>query len=504
MRAEGATGFLKPAQHLGPTGLRGLLARLPLAAKLSFTTGLIIVITIAALTALRVNYERQLIEDNIRAILARAAELMVNSGESQIPAAVTELTPALIQTLTEQSGASADSLNQLFQSGNSPYDFTLRYAFITDAGYKVLAGTRAEYNNTTLTNTVTLAGAAPAVRLTDWVGERAFEATIAIDNQAGQTLGYMIIGISTDPVDNLTRDIVTGSLWMMAAALALAIALTVFFTRRALAPLAQIADASHAVARGDLNQRIPETRWDEVGRLARAFNEMVTGLNDRERMRDLFGRYLSREVSEAVLAGRVTLGGERKTITCLYVDMRGSTSFAEKYQPEEVMAALNGYFEVIILATEAHGGIVNRFVGDEAVCVFGAPREYRDHADRALQAALAMRDGLAYLNRKRETLGLPTLKFGMGLNSGEVVAGATGSEERQEYTVIGDAMNVGARIQALNKTFPDHDILLSEFTVAALKNEYALVDLGPVELRGKRELVRVFGASMLRFGVKKY
>jgi class 3 adenylate cyclase len=421
---------------------------------------------------------------------------MVNSGESQIPAEVTELTPALVQTLTEQSGASADSLNQLFQSGNSPYDFTLRYAFITDAGYKVLSGTRAEYNNTTLTNTVTLAGAAPAVRLTDWVGERAFEATIAIDNQAGQTLGYMIIGISTDPVDNLTRDIVTGSLWMMAAALSLAILLTVFFTRRALAPLAQIAEASHAVARGDLSQRIPETRWDEVGRTARSFNEMVTGLNDRERMRDLFGRYLSREVSEVALAGRVTLEGERKTITCLYVDMRGSTSFAEKYPPEEVMAALNEYFDVIIRATEAHGGIVNRFVGDQAVCIFGAPRKYRDHAHRAMQSALAMRAGLSYLNRKREALGLPTLKFGMGLNSGEVVAGATGSEARQEYTVIGDAMNVGARIQGLNKTFPDYDILLSEFTHTSLgsnTNAYDFADLGLTEIRGKTQPIKVYG-----------
>ncbi len=495
MRAEGSTGFLKPAPHLGPTGVRGLLARMPLAAKLSFTTGLILVVTIAALTALRVNYERQLIEDNIRAIFARAVELMVDSGESQIPATETELTPALVKAMFAQSGTSADSLNQLFQGGHSPYDFTLRYAFITNARYQVLSSTHAEYNNTTLTNTVTLAGAAPTVRLTDWTGERAFEAVLAIQNQGGQTLGYAIIGISTDPVDNLTRDIVTGSLWMMAVALAVAVTLTVFFTRRALAPLTQIAAAAHAVARGDLTQRIPETRWDEVGRVARSFNEMVSGLNDRERMRDLFGRYLSREVSEAVLAGRVTLGGERKTITCLYVDMRGSTSFAEKYQPEEVMAALNGYFEVIILATEAHGGIVNRFVGDEAVCVFGAPRDYRDHADRALQAALAMRAGLAYLNSKRETLNLPTLKFGMGLNSGEVVAGATGSEERQEYTVIGDAMNVGARIQALNKTFPDYDILVSEFTVNAVKAEYNLVDLGPVELRGKREMVRVFGIA---------
>ena len=496
MRAEGSTGFLKPAKHLGPTGLRGLIARLPLAAKLSFTTGLVIALTIAALTAVRVNYERQLIEDNIRAIFARATELFINSSQSQIPAEVTELTPALVQTMFAQSGASADSLNQLFQGGDSPYDFTLKYAFITDRQYKVLSGSRAEYTNAILTNTVSLAGSASTVRLTDWIGERAFESVFAIKNQGGRQLGYAIIGISTDPVDNLTRDIVRGSLAMMAVALVVAVLLTVFFTRRALAPLAQIAEASQAVARGDLAQRIPEARWDETGRVARSFNDMVKGLNERERMRDLFGRYLSREVGEAVLAGRVTLKGERKTITCLYVDMRGSTAFAEQHAPEDVMAALNQYFEVIILAVEAHGGIVNRFVGDEAVCLFGAPTPYRDHADRAVQAALSMREGLAYLNQKRATLNLPTLKFGIGLNTGEVVAGATGSEERQEYTVIGDAMNLGARIQDLNKTFPDYDILLSEFTQAALgpgAERYNFVDLGPVEIRGKSQPVQVFG-----------
>jgi class 3 adenylate cyclase len=442
-------------------------------------------------TYFRVNAERRLVEDNLRGIMGRTFDVMLNSGDKLDEAT---LTPQVIEDLQKEIGLQAENLQAQFTaSDSSVYDFALLYLFIADDHNQVLLASRPEYKNRTLTDTVNFVGSASVVRLTAWTGERAFEVAAPIENKSGQRIGGIYIGFSAAPVDNITRDIVRGSVATMAVALAVSVALTIFFTRRALAPLAEIAAASHAVARGDLTQRIPETRWDEVGRVARSFNEMVGGLNDRERMRDLFGRYLSREVSEAVLAGRISLTGERKTITCLYVDMRGSTTFAEKYQPEEVVSALNGYFEVIILATEAHGGIVNRFVGDEAVCVFGAPRDYRDHADRALQAALAMRDGLAYLNRKRETLNLPTLKFGMGLNSGEVVAGATGSEERQEYTVIGDAMNVGARIQALNKTFPDYDILLSEFTVAALKTEYLLVDLGPVELRGKSEQVRVFG-----------
>jgi class 3 adenylate cyclase len=497
MRAEGSTGFLKPAAHLGPTGVRGLVARTPLSAKLSLGLGLVFVVTVATLTAVRVNYERQLLEDNTIALMARQLDLMSATNRAQFgDADLDELSPQTLAAFFQKAGVQMEALKTQFQGGNSPYEFGLRYFVIANLQNKVIFSDQAEFAGRTLTDTVPLAGSPSVVRLSEWKGERVFEATVPIENKSGKRLGYGRIAISTEPVDNLIRDIVVSSLWTMAAALAVAVTLTILFTRRALAPVAQIAEASQAVARGDLLQRVPETRWDEVGRLARSFNDMVKGLNERERIRDLFGRYVSREVQEVVIAGRVTLKGERKTITCLYVDMRGSTTFAESHAPEDVMAALNQYFEVIILATEAYGGIVNRFVGDEAVCVFGAPTEVRDHAERAVQAALSMREGLAYVNQKRAALGLPTLKFGMGLNTGEVTAGATGSEERQEYTLIGDAMNVGARIQDLNKTFPDHGILLSEFTLAALgpkAADYELADLGEAEIRGKSRPVRVFG-----------
>jgi len=494
MRAEGATGFLPAAKHLGPTGLRGLVVRMPLAAKLSFTIGLVFVATMALTTVFRVNYERRLLQDNMRSILQRGFDLLGVSTRDAFGAEVTALTPQLLDAIQQQAGVQIETLTAQ-QASDSPYEFSLRYLFITDPAHKVLLSDQIEYMGRVLTNTVTLPGSSALVRLTDWTGERAFEVDLPIENKAGQRLGIARLGLSTEPVDNVIRDIARSSVWTMLAALAVAVILTMLFTRRALAPVAQVVDASRAVARGDLHQRVPESRWDDVGQLSRAFNEMVNGLNDRERMRDLFGRYLSREVGEAVLAGRVSLKGERKTITVLYCDMRGSTTFAESHAPEDVMAALNQYFEVIILATEAHGGIVNRFVGDEAVCVFGAPTEYRDHAERAVQAALSMREGLAYVNQKRTALGQPVLKFGIGLNTGEVTAGATGSEERQEYTLIGDAMNTGARIQALTKNFEGHDVLLSEFTRAALKGEYALVDLGEVEIRGKSKAVRGYGVE---------
>ena len=112
-----------------------------------------------------------------------------------------------------------------------------------------------------------------------------------------------------------------------------------------------------------------------------------------------------------------------------------------------------------------------------------------------MQAALSIREGLRYVNAKRAGLGQPELRFGLGVNTGEVVAGATGSEERQEYTLIGDAMNLGARLQALTKTFPDHDLVLSEFTAAALNGSHRLVDLGEAEIRGKSRPVRIYGIA---------
>ncbi len=497
MRAEGSTGYLKPAAHLGPTGVRGLVARTPLAAKLSLGLGLVFIATVAALTAVRVNYERKLLEDNTRSLMARQLDLMSASNRAQFgDVDLDELSPQTLAALFQKAGVQMEALKTQFQGGSSPYEFGLKYFVIANTKNKVIFSDQAEFTGRTLTDTVSLTGSSSVVRITEWKGERVFEATLPIENQSGKRLGYGRIAISTEPVDALIRDIVVSSVWTMAAALVVAVILTILLTRRALAPVAQIAAASDAVARGDLTQRIPETRWDEVGRLSRSFNDMVKGLNERERIRDLFGRYVSREVQEVVIAGRVTLAGERKTITVLYCDMRGSTTFAEAHPPEAVMAALNQYFEVIILATEAHGGIVNRFVGDEAVCVFGAPTETRDHAERAVQAALSMREGLAYVNQKRTALGLPILKFGMGLNTGEVTAGATGSEERQEYTLIGDAMNVGARIQDLNKAFPDYGILLSEFTCAALgpqAEDYEFADLGEAEIRGKSRAVRVYG-----------
>ena len=496
MRAEGASGFLPPAAHLGPRGLRGMLARLPLAVRISIGSSLIFVLTVAALTAIRVEQERRLLVENTQLIIGRQMDVTYLFSLSQY--GVPDIESLDDNAISELFGTSQTQFSavQAALAGieNMEGGSDLRYVWLTDESNTVIFSK----DPGDIGRRMPLAGASPSgsatqVELVKWQGESIFEARVPILNQNGRRLGLARLGISSRNVDGLVADIWRGSLWTMAVALLVSIALTTYFTRRSLAPLAQVAYAAHKIALGDLSQSVPETHWDEMGQLQRAFNDMAHGLREREQLRDLFGRFVSPEVQQAVLAGRISLIGERRRISVLYCDLRDSTRFAEERPPEVVMQALNQYFAVIIAAIQAEGGIVNRFVGDEAVCIFNAPVERPDHAARALRSALAIRRGLADLNDRRALQGEPLLHYGIGIHSGEVVAGATGSEERQEYTVIGDTMNTGARLQALCKDFPGEDILLSAATLAAAPaGSFACTLLGEFSLRGKQTPVQIY------------
>lgn len=499
MRAEGAAGFLAPAERAGPTGLRGFVAHMPLAVKLALTLSLVFSLTIATLTAVRAQAERRLLEDNVISLIARQSDLMVEIVREEFPVDLTRIDPRTLADLRKRFAGQAALLQSQFQGGRSPYEFGLKYYLLADAEGRVVDSDQPQLIGKVLSDTLQLNGSGTQVRLTDWTGERVFEGSLPLERRDGTRIGTSMVGISTEPVDNIVADIVRGSLWTMLVGLLAALLLTWLVTRRALNPLAVIVEATRAIASGDLSRRIPENRYDEIGRLARSFNEMVRGLSERERLHDLFGRYLSREVSDAVIAGNVTLQGERREVTVLFCDMRDSTPFAEAHRPDEVMAALNQYFEVIIQATGAEGGIVARFLGDGAMCCFGTPAALPDHALCGLRSALRIRADVALLNRRREALGLPVLSFGMGLSSGDVTAGATGSEQRQEYTIIGDTVNLAARIESLTRQFADHDILLGEATRAALDSraaEFRFIDLGEVAVKGKSALVRVYGVEV--------
>ncbi len=218
---------------------------------------------------------------------------------------------------------------------------------------------------------------------------------------------------------------------------------------------------------------------------------------ERRRFRQAFGRYVSPEVAAQVLAEAPSLTGERREVSILFSDLRGFTTLAETMPPEQVAHHLNEYFEVMTAAIFRSRGMVNDFVGDAVMAIFGAPLGDREHALHAVQAARAMDEGLTALNDRWKSAGLPLLRMGIGIHTGEVFAGNVGGRKRLKYTIIGDAVNVASRVEGLNKELGT-TILITETTRDALGDRVEARDCGPMPVKGRHQPVRVYEALALR------
>jgi adenylate cyclase len=225
-----------------------------------------------------------------------------------------------------------------------------------------------------------------------------------------------------------------------------------------------------------------------------AWQYFVEGREKRQ-VKRLFSRYLSKDVYEEVLKNPslAELGGRRRTMSVLFSDMRGFTAMTERGQPEALVAQLNEYFTRMVEIVFEHRGTLDKFVGDMVMALYSAPLDDESHADHAVQTALAMIRGLNELNKKWVAEGRPTLGIGIGVNTGDMIAGTIGAETVRSYTVIGDAVNLGARLESLNKEYGTQ-IIISEFTVNSLKDKtrYNLRPLGQVTVKGKSVPVEIF------------
>jgi adenylate cyclase len=248
-----------------------------------------------------------------------------------------------------------------------------------------------------------------------------------------------IVALTTDliAVDELARSVVV----LCAVSLAVGLLAMVVFARSLSDPLRRLRDAFAEVEAGDLDARVRVFDATEVGYASAGFNRMVEGLREREKLRDLFGRQVGEDVARQALEEGVTLGGEEREAAVLFVDVIGSTGFAHDRKPTEVVEALNRFFATVVEVTQTHGGLVNKFEGDAALCVFGAPLDAEDPAGSALAAGREM------CTRLREG----ELDAAVGISAGTVVAGNVGTPDRYEYTVIGDPVNEAARLTELAK-----------------------------------------------------
>ncbi len=223
-----------------------------------------------------------------------------------------------------------------------------------------------------------------------------------------------------------------------------------------------------------------------------AWKLLVEG-REKRKVKKLFSRYVSKDVFDQLVANPslAALGGARRHMTVLFSDIRGFTTMSEKGTPEEVVTQLNELFTRMVAVVFAHRGTVDKFVGDMVMALYSAPLDDAEHADHAVQTALAMISTLHEMNQQWQSQGKPTLDIGIGINTGDMVAGNIGSDTIMSYTVIGDAVNLGARLESLNKDFGTR-IIISESTRAELKGRYDIHPLGEVVVKGKTKPVAIF------------
>jgi len=278
------------------------------------------------------------------------------------------------------------------------------------------------------------------------------------------------------------------ALFMTILGILLSLGLSMYFSK----PIRQLGEATKALGLGNFSHRVRMKRNDEFSDLAFAFNRMAEDLELKEKIKDSFGRYVTPEIVEMILANpdKRWMKGSRVDATVLFVDIRGFTSLSEDVDPEAMVDLLNDYLTRVTNSVIKYGGHLNKFLGDEAMAVFGAPLGNPSHSEAAVRAALEIQKEIEDLNGKRK-IGQATIGVGVGVNSGEMVAGNLGSEKKMEYTVIGDNVNVASRLTSIAKA---GEILITKGSYDLLPNKewLRIEERGSVPVKGRKGEITIY------------
>ena len=276
-------------------------------------------------------------------------------------------------------------------------------------------------------------------------------------------------------------------LTIFAISLVLALVAAAGFSRLVTRPVSLLVQGVRRITAGDYTARVELAQRDELGQLADSFNHMSEGLAERDRVRNLLGKVVSPQIADELMNRRIELGGEELEATILFSDVRDFTRISESLAPQQVISLLNDYLTEMNAIIEAHHGVVDKYIGDAIMALYGAPLPHADSAGNALRSALDMLDAMDGINAKRRQRGDVEIEIGIGINTGTVVAGNMGSMSRLNYTVLGDAVNLASRLEGLCKFYGVPTIAASTTVTAAEDIVYR--ELDRVRVKGRSEPV---------------
>ena len=323
-------------------------------------------------------------------------------------------------------------------------------------------------------------------------------------NRQGNTVGLVGVDVMIDRLILLRQRVLISTLGLFAVSALLIAVISLGVARSIRRPLQTMIAATSAIAAGKLDTSVQFQRRDEFGVLGTYFDRMARELKERQLIKDTFGRYVSEDVVKSLLrSGKApVLGGEERIVTVLFSDLRNYTSISEQLSPIQMVRMLNQYLGEMNTIIDKHQGCVIEFMGDGILAVFGAPDYHSQHAEQAVCCAMEMRERLSELNREWEAnnladywqqIGIAQLEARIGIHTGPVIAGNLGSPTRMKYAVIGDSVNVAARLEALNKELGT-SILISDEVRTYLPMDVTAQthDHGVFEIKGRRQNIRIF------------
>lgn len=305
-------------------------------------------------------------------------------------------------------------------------------------------------------------------------------------------LGVTAIALaSEDVILEAARAVKREAFYIAGQILSVALFLIFVFSISLTAPIEKLVEITTEVAKGNFDVKADIHSRDEVGQLGTAFDSMIVGLQERDKVKNMFAKFHGSSVADDLLKGELQLGGSRKEVTVFFSDIRDFTKFSEGHTPEEVVDMLNEYFQIMVGIINRNGGVVDKFIGDAIMAVWGAPNASEQDTENAVRACLEMRTALNELNDIRIGRGQVPIKIGMGLHRGSAISGTIGSDERMEYTVIGDAVNQASRIESSTKAFGT-DLLVSDDVADKVGEFFWIEEAGKAEVKGKSKPLTMF------------